>query len=61
MKKTGINENLYRILYAYAQGQYDSSNETLKLQVLMDVIHDDLENSMSPEDVKKFDRKGWEL
>lgn len=61
MKKTGIKENLYRILYAYAQGQYDSSNETLKLQVLMDVIHDDLENSMSPEDVKKFDRKGWEL
>ena len=61
MKKTGIKENLYRILCAYAQGQYDSSNETLKLQVLMDVIHDDLENSMSPEDVKKFDRKGWEL
>lgn len=61
MKKTGRMDDLYRILYAFAQRQYDSSNETLRLQVLMDVIHDDMEKSMSPEEVKKFDRKGWEL
>ena len=60
-KKTGRMDDLYRILYAFAQRQYDSSNETLRLQVLMDVIHDDMEKSMSPEEVKKFDRKGWEL
>ena len=54
-------ENLYRILYAFAIGLYDELNDTLKLQMLMDVIHSDLERNLSSDAVKKFERKGWEI
>ncbi|MBQ0004739.1 MAG: DUF4080 domain-containing protein [Clostridiales bacterium] len=60
-KKLGKTEHLYRILYAFATNIYDEMNDTLKLQIIMEVIHSDLENSLSEESVKKFERKGWVL
>ncbi|MBR0373192.1 MAG: DUF4080 domain-containing protein [Mogibacterium sp.] len=59
--KMGKKEHLYRILYAYAMELYDDANETLKLEVLKEVIHSDLEHNLSPDSVRKFDRKGWEI
>ncbi len=54
-------ENLYRILYGYATQLYDERNETLKLPVLQEVIHSDLEQNLPLERVKVFDRKGWNI
>lgn len=56
-----IRENLYRILYNFATGLYDSKNETLKLQILREVIHADLEENVSEEEVIRFDKRGWEM
>ena len=60
-RKTNKLENRFRILYAFAEDLYDDLNDTLKLQILMEIIHEDLENALSPEAVKKFERKGWEI
>lgn len=54
-------ENLYRILYAYATELYDTMNETLKLPVLQEILHSDMEQNLSYEKVKIFDRKGWDI
>ena len=59
--KMDKKENLYRILYAFAIGLYDELNDTLKLQILMEVIHSDLERNLSADAIKKFERKGWEI
>lgn len=59
--KLGKKEHLYRILYAYSTVLYDEINDTLKLQLLMEVIHSDIEANLSSESVKKFDRKGWDI
>ena len=36
-------------------------NETLKLPVLQEILHSDMEQSLSYEKVKIFDRKGWDI
>lgn len=54
-------EHLYRILFAYSTVLYDEANNTLKLQILKEIIHGDLEASLPGESVKKFDRKGWDI
>lgn len=60
-KKLSKKEHQYRVLYAFATNIYDELNDTLKLQMIMEVIHYDLENNLSQEAVKKFERKGWNL
>lgn len=59
--KMDRKENLYRILYGFAISLYDELNDTLKLQILMEVIHSDLERNLSADAIKKFERKGWEI
>ncbi|MBQ0040830.1 MAG: DUF4080 domain-containing protein [Clostridiales bacterium] len=59
--KMNKQENLYRIMYSFAITLYDDLNDTLKLQILAEVLHEDLENNLSEEAVKKFERKGWEI
>ena len=54
-------ENLYRIMYGFAVGVYDDVNDTLKLQLLMDILHDDMENNLPEETVKRFEKKGWDI
>lgn len=54
-------ENLYRILYRYASAIYDDYSDSLKLQILKEVLHDDMEHNMSTEEVKKFEKRGWEI
>lgn len=53
--------DLYRILYAYATEIYDELNDTIKLQILMNIIHSDLEKALPEDAVKKFEKKGWNL
>ena len=59
--KMNKTENLYRIMYAFAITLYDDLNDTLKLQILSEILHEDLENNLSEDAVKKFERKGWEI
>ena len=40
---------------------YDTMNETLKLPVLQEILHSDMEQNLSYEKVKIFDRKGWDI
>ncbi|MDO4384166.1 MAG: DUF4080 domain-containing protein [Eubacteriales bacterium] len=54
-------ENQYRVLYAYATELYDEINDTLKLPILQEVLHSDMEKSLPYERVKVFDRKGWDI
>lgn len=54
-------ENLARILYTYAAGLYDELADTVKFDILKDVIYSDLSALVSEENIKKFDKKGWEL
>ncbi len=60
-KRLNKREHLYRVLYAYATNIYDELNDTLKLQIIMEVIHSDLERNLSEDAVKKFERKGWAI
>ena len=54
-------ENQARILYEYAAGLYDELSDSVKLDILRDVIYADLSDQISEEAIRKFDRKGWEL
>jgi len=60
-RKMDKKENLYRILYVFAESLYDEAGETLKLQILMELLHDELEKNVSEDAVKKFERKGWDI
>lgn len=53
-------EHLARILYAYTAGLYDDLADPVKHEILKDVIYADLENQISEEAMRKFDKKGWE-
>ena len=57
----GRLEERYRILLAYATGLYDEIGDTLKTQILMDILHAELENCLSEDEIKKFEKKGWAL
>ena len=54
-------ENLAKILYAFAQALYKELSDAGKLEMLQDVIHGDLEELISVEDIKRFERQGWDL
>lgn len=60
-KKMTKKENLYRIVYKFAAELYGATGDTLKLQILADKLHEDMENVLSVDSVKKFERKGWEI
>ena len=59
--KLNKKENLYRLLYKFASTIYDEFDDALKLQILQETIHSDLEKTLPPDAVKKFERKGWEI
>ena len=59
--KTRKKEHLARILFAYTEGLYDDLADSVKHEILKDVIYADLEAMVSEDAMKKFDRKGWEL
>lgn len=61
LEATDRKEELYRILYSFATGVYDEMNNTLKLPILMEIIHSDLENDCPAEVVRKFDKRGWDI
>lgn len=54
-------ENLCRIMYAFANDLYDEDSNPLQLEILQKVLHSELENMVSEEDMKHFERKGWSL
>ena len=59
--KTRKKEHLARILYAYTDGLYEELADSVKHEILKDVIYTDLEAMIGEEAMKKFDRKGWDL
>ena len=54
-------EHLARILFAFAGDLYDDHADPVKLDILKDVIYADLEQQVSEDAMRKFDKKGWEL
>ncbi|MBQ0018275.1 MAG: DUF4080 domain-containing protein [Clostridiales bacterium] len=54
-------ESKYRIIYAFAVSLYEEINDSLKLQIFAETLHQDLENNLSSDAVRKFERRGWEL
>lgn len=59
--KTRKKEHLARILYAYTGSLYDDLADSVKHEILKDIIYADLNTMVSEDAMKKFDRKGWEL
>ena len=59
--KTRKKEHLARILYAYTDSLYADLADSVKHEILKDVIYADLEVLIGEEAMKKFDRKGWVL
>lgn len=59
--KTRKKEHLARILYAYTDSLYEDLADSVKHEILKDVIYADLESMIGEEAMKKFDRKGWDL
>ena len=59
--KTRKKEHLARILFAYTDGLYDDLADSVKHELLKDVIYADLESMIGEDAMKKFDKKGWEL
>ena len=60
-RKLGKEENMYRVLYTYAADLYDKNEDTLKLQVLQEVLHSDMNKNVSQDVIRKLERKGWEI
>ena len=59
--KTRKKEHLARILYAYTDSLYEDLADSVKHEILKDVIYTDLESMIGEDAMKKFDRKGWDL
>ena len=59
--RTERKENQSRILYAFAEHLYRELSDLGKLEMLQDVIQQDLEEMISVEDIKRFERQGWAL
>lgn len=59
--KLNKKENQFRILYKFASNLYEDFEDGVKLQVFKDVLQSDLEKSIPPDAIKKFERRGWEI
>ena len=59
--KTRKKEHLARILFAYTDSLYEDLADSVKHEILKDVIYADLETMIGEDAMKKFDRKGWDL
>ncbi|HHW95122.1 MAG TPA: DUF4080 domain-containing protein [Mogibacterium sp.] len=59
--KLNKKENLYRILYDFADNFYDEDSDPLKLDILQRILHSELESMISEEEIKCFERKGWSI
>ena len=54
-------DHLARVLFAFAGDLYDDLADPVKHEILKDVIYADLEELISEDAIKKFDKKGWKL
>lgn len=53
---------LVRIDGSYLAAEiYDKNEDTLKLQVLQEVLHSDMNNNVSQDVIRRLERKGWEI
>ena len=59
--KTRKKEHLARILFAFTDALYEDLADSVKHEILKDVIYADLETMIGEDAMKKFDRKGWDL
>ena len=59
--RTGRKADLYRVLVAFTDTLYDEANITLQLQEVNDVILNDFEEAPAVDDVRKFERRGWDV
>lgn len=59
--KMDDEENLYRILYTFAENIYEKNDDTLKMQVLQEILHSDMEKNVSQDVIRRLERKGWEI
>ena len=59
--KTRKKEHLARILNAYTDDLYDDLADSVKHEMLKDVIYADLETMVGEDAMKKFDKKGWDI
>ena len=60
-KKLDKKQNLARILHSFAESLYRELSDCGKLEMLEDVIHNDLEELISVEEIKRFEKQGWSL
>lgn len=59
--KLSKKENLCRIIYDFANNIYDEDSDSLKLEILQRILYSELESIISEEEIKCFERKGWNL
>lgn len=54
-------EDQARILYAFAKALYAEMSDAGKFEMLEDVIRTDLEDMISVEEIKRFEKQGWTI
>jgi len=54
-------DQLARLLYAWATDLYYQFDDTLKLDILRDAVHADLEKELPEDAMIKFERAGWSI
>ena len=59
--RLGRNEDKARILRAFAEELYAEMSDAGKFEMLEDVIRSDLEDMVSVDDIKRFDKQGWTI
>ena len=59
--RLGRNEDNARILHEFAEALYVEMSDSGKFEILEDVIRQDLEDMVSVEDIKRFDKQGWTI
>ncbi len=59
--KMSKKENLFRILYRFAAIEFDDLEENHNFQAIKEALQQDLEASLTADQLKRFERKGWDL
>ena len=54
-------EDQARILYTFAKALYGELSDAGKFEMLEDVIRTDLEDMISVEEIKRFEKQGWTI
>jgi hypothetical protein len=59
--RMGRKEDLVRILYAYAETQYESKEDPYMLRELKDTMMTDLARLIPDGDISRFETEGWDI